>query len=120
MRLRDALRPIAQRQGTTVAAVSVAWTLSWPGVTGTIVGVRSAEQVDGWIRAGEIELTQQDLDEIAPPANGSILKGAAWFPNGVLGSKRPSGTIPAAALRCPCPQDASEIRRGPSHDNDRE
>jgi aryl-alcohol dehydrogenase-like predicted oxidoreductase len=64
LRLRDALRPIAQRHGTTVAAVSVAWTLSWPGVTGAIVGARSAEQVDGWIRAGEIELTRQDLDEI--------------------------------------------------------
>jgi aryl-alcohol dehydrogenase-like predicted oxidoreductase len=34
-------------------------------VTGAIVGARSAEQVDGWIRAGEIELTRQDLDEIA-------------------------------------------------------
>jgi aryl-alcohol dehydrogenase-like predicted oxidoreductase len=65
LRLRDALRTIAQRQGATVAAVSVAWTLAWPGVTGAIVGARSAEQVDGWIRAGEIELTQQDLDEIA-------------------------------------------------------
>jgi aryl-alcohol dehydrogenase-like predicted oxidoreductase len=65
LRLRDALRPIAQRHGTSVAAISVAWTLSWPGVTGAIVGARSAEQVDGWIRAGEIELSREDLDEIA-------------------------------------------------------
>jgi aryl-alcohol dehydrogenase-like predicted oxidoreductase len=65
LRLRDALRPIAQRHNTSVAAISVAWTLSWPGVTGAIVGSRSAEQVDGWIGAGEIELTRQDLDEIA-------------------------------------------------------
>ena len=65
LRLRDALRPIAQRHNTSVAAISVAWTLSWPGVTGAIVGARSAEQVDGWIGAGEIELTRQDLDEIA-------------------------------------------------------
>ena len=65
LRLRDALRPIAQRHGTTVAAIAVAWTLIWPGVTGAIVGARSAEQVDGWIRAGEIELTPQDVDEIA-------------------------------------------------------
>ena len=65
LRLRDALRPIAQRHGTSVAAISVAWTLSWPGVTGAIVGARSAEQVDGWIRAGQIELSREDLDEIA-------------------------------------------------------
>jgi aryl-alcohol dehydrogenase-like predicted oxidoreductase len=65
LRLRDALRPIAQRYGTTISAVAVAWTLSWPGVTGAIVGARSAEQVNGWIRAGEIELTSKDLEEIA-------------------------------------------------------
>lgn len=65
LRLRDALRPIAQRHDTAVAAISVAWTLAWPGMTGAIVGARSADQVDGWIRAGEIELTRQDIEEIA-------------------------------------------------------
>lgn len=63
--LRDALKPIAQRHGTTVAAVAVAWTLAWPGVIGAIVGARSPEQVDGWIGAATLELTPQDLDEIA-------------------------------------------------------
>ena len=57
--------PSRSGYGTTVAAIAVAWTLVWPGVTGAIVGARSAEQVDGWIRAGEIELTPQDVDEIA-------------------------------------------------------
>jgi len=64
LRLRDALRPIAQRHGVSTAAVAVAWTLSWPGVSGAIVGARSAEQIDGWIQAGEIALTREDLDEI--------------------------------------------------------
>lgn len=63
--LRDALRPIAVRHGTTVAAVSVAWTLAWTGVTGAIVGARSATQVDGWASASGITLTVDDLDEIA-------------------------------------------------------
>jgi aryl-alcohol dehydrogenase-like predicted oxidoreductase len=63
--LRDALRPIAERHGTTVAAVAVAWTLAWPGVTGAIVGARSPEQVDGWVGAADLELTAADLDEIA-------------------------------------------------------
>ena len=39
--------------------------VNWPGVTGAIVGARSAEQVDGWIHAGEVTLTPQDLEEIA-------------------------------------------------------
>jgi aryl-alcohol dehydrogenase-like predicted oxidoreductase len=62
--LRDALRPIADRHGASVASVAVAWTLSWAGVTGAIVGARSAEQVDGWIDAASIVLTREDLDEI--------------------------------------------------------
>jgi len=63
--LRDALRPIARRHGTTVSAVAVAWTLAWPGVTGAIVGARTPSQVDGWIGAATLELTAADLDEIA-------------------------------------------------------
>src|SRR5215213_11878742 len=47
--LRDALQPIAQRYGTTVSSIAIAWVLAWPGVSGAIVGARSAEQVDGWI-----------------------------------------------------------------------
>jgi len=74
--LRDALRPIARRHATTVSAIAVAWTLTTPGVTGAIVGARSAEQVDGWIDAGRVMLTESDLAEIAahtatqPPAGG--------------------------------------------------
>lgn len=63
--LRDALRPIAARYGTTVSAVAIAWTLAWNGVTGAIVGARSPEQVDGWIGAASLELTLEDLDGIA-------------------------------------------------------
>ena len=63
--LRDALRPIARRHGTSVSAIAIAWTLAWPGVTGAIVGARTPKQVDGWIGAASIALTEQDLDEIA-------------------------------------------------------
>ena len=62
--LRDALKPIADRHGVTVSAVAVAWTLSWPGVTGAIVGARSPKQVEGWIQAGSLSLTAEDLSEI--------------------------------------------------------
>jgi aryl-alcohol dehydrogenase-like predicted oxidoreductase len=65
IKLRDALRPIAQRHDTTVSAVAVAWTLAWPAVTGAIVGARSPSQVDGWIGAATLTLTASDLDEIS-------------------------------------------------------
>ena len=63
--LRDALRPIAARHGTTVAAVAIAWVVAWPGVTGAIVGARSRQQVNGWIGAPNVGLTQDDLEAIA-------------------------------------------------------
>jgi aryl-alcohol dehydrogenase-like predicted oxidoreductase len=63
--MRDALRPIAVAHSTTVAAIAVAWTLAWPQVTGAIVGARTAEQVDGWIDAATIKLSEGDLDAIA-------------------------------------------------------
>ena len=63
--LRDSLRPIAQRHNTSVSSVAIAWTLAWPGVTGAIVGARTPKQVDGWIGAASLELTDQDLTEIA-------------------------------------------------------
>jgi aryl-alcohol dehydrogenase-like predicted oxidoreductase len=66
--LRDALRPIAARHGTTVSAVAVAWVLTWPGVSGAIVGARTPAQVDGWLPAGSLTLSPQDLDEIAATA----------------------------------------------------
>ena len=65
IQLRDALKPIAARHRTTVSAVAIAWVLAWPGITGAIVGARSAEQVDGWLPAASLVLDAADLDLIA-------------------------------------------------------
>ena len=57
----DAMRNIAQRRETSVAAVAVAWTLAWPGVTGAIVGARRPGQVDGWLDAASLSLTPTEM-----------------------------------------------------------
>jgi aryl-alcohol dehydrogenase-like predicted oxidoreductase len=62
--LRDALKPVAQKHGTSTAAVAVAWTLTWPELTAAIVGARSPEQVDGWLGAATLELEAEDLKTI--------------------------------------------------------
>jgi aryl-alcohol dehydrogenase-like predicted oxidoreductase len=62
--LAAGLRPVAERHGVQTAAVAVAWTLAWPGVTGAIVGARSPRQVDGWVPAARLELTGTDLDHL--------------------------------------------------------
>jgi aryl-alcohol dehydrogenase-like predicted oxidoreductase len=63
--LADALRPVAERHGVTPAAVAVAWTLAFPGVTGAIVGARSPRQVDGWLPAASLRLEDGDRSDIA-------------------------------------------------------
>ena len=63
--LVEALRPVAERHGVGPGAVAIAWTLAFPGVTGAIVGARGPGQVDGWLPAATLELTEDDLAGIA-------------------------------------------------------
>lgn len=65
------LAPVAERLGTTLPELSIAWTLAWPGVTGAIVGARRPAQVDGWVQAAALTLDDQALDEIALALTGS-------------------------------------------------
>ena len=64
-RAAAAMKPIAESHGVSQAAVAIAWTLAWPGVTGAIVGARRPEQIDDWLAAATLELNDADLDEIA-------------------------------------------------------
>jgi aryl-alcohol dehydrogenase-like predicted oxidoreductase len=63
--LAEAFGSVAERRGVSTPAAAVGWVLAWPGVTGAIVGARNAEQVDGWLDAASLELTAEDVDEIA-------------------------------------------------------
>lgn len=63
--LADTMKKVGERHGTTAAAVAIGWVLSWPGVSGAIVGARAPEQVDGWIEAAGLTLTDADLADIA-------------------------------------------------------
>jgi aryl-alcohol dehydrogenase-like predicted oxidoreductase len=62
--LVETLRAIGERYHVTPGAVAIAWTLRNPAVTGAIVGIRKAQQVDGVIGAAEIDLDTNDLLEI--------------------------------------------------------
>ena len=62
--LVERLRPIAERLGATVTALSVAWTLAIPGVTGAIVGGRRADQIAGWLPAAGLELDADTMAEL--------------------------------------------------------
>jgi aryl-alcohol dehydrogenase-like predicted oxidoreductase len=57
----DAMRPIAERHGVSVAQVALAWLLSRPVVTSVIVGAKRPEQLADNIAATRLVLTAEDL-----------------------------------------------------------
>jgi aryl-alcohol dehydrogenase-like predicted oxidoreductase len=64
LELVDRLRGIAERIGSTLPELAVAWALAQPGVTAAIVGARLPRHVEGWLGASELELSASVLDEI--------------------------------------------------------
>ena len=62
--LVERMRTIANRHNRSVGEVAIAWTLRNPAVTGAIVGARNAQQADGVMRAGELHLTEDEVNEI--------------------------------------------------------
>lgn len=62
--ITEKLRAAGQRYGKSPGEVAIAWTLHNPAVTGAIVGARNAKQAEGVMRAGELQLTAEDMREI--------------------------------------------------------
>lgn len=64
LRLVELLREIGDRNGRNPGEIAIAWTLHNPAVTGAIVGVRSASQVEGILGAADFRLKEAEFDEI--------------------------------------------------------
>jgi aryl-alcohol dehydrogenase-like predicted oxidoreductase len=62
--LAERMKEIAARHGRSAGEVAIAWTLRHPGVTGAIVGMRSAAQARGVLGALEFRLTDEEAGEI--------------------------------------------------------
>jgi aryl-alcohol dehydrogenase-like predicted oxidoreductase len=62
--LVERMREIARSRHRSVGEVAIAWTLRHPAVTGAIVGARNAQQAEGVMRAGELRLTEDEVNEI--------------------------------------------------------
>ena len=57
----DAMRPIAEAKGVSVAQVALAWLLHQPVVTSVIVGAKRREQLVDNIAASEVDLSAEEL-----------------------------------------------------------
>ena len=64
LELVELLRRIGSRYRRSPGEVAVAWTLRHPGVSGAIVGGRSAAQVEGIVGAGDLTLDEGEIAEI--------------------------------------------------------
>ncbi len=62
--LVERLREIGARHGRTPGEAAIAWVLRKPEVTAAIVGLRSAEQLNGVIGAAAFRLTAEEVKEI--------------------------------------------------------
>ena len=58
------LRTVAKRHNRSVGEVAIAWTLHHSAVTGAIVGARNAQQAEGVMRAGELRLSNEEVNQI--------------------------------------------------------
>ena len=60
----DAMRPIAQARGASVAQVALAWLLHQPQVTSVIVGAKRPEQLADNLKASEVRLSADEIASI--------------------------------------------------------
>jgi aryl-alcohol dehydrogenase-like predicted oxidoreductase len=65
--LVERLEAIGARYGRSVGEVAIAWTLNHQAVTGAIVGARSVKQVDGVMKAAELQLSETEIAELESP-----------------------------------------------------
>jgi aryl-alcohol dehydrogenase-like predicted oxidoreductase len=64
LQLVEQLRPIAERNGRTLAQLAISWVLRRPEVTAAIVGARNPNQITETAPAADWELSEKDIEEI--------------------------------------------------------
>ncbi|QKZ12315.1 aldo/keto reductase [Spirosoma sp. KUDC1026] len=60
----DVMQSIAEAHGVSVARIALAWVLAQPGVTSVIIGAKSTDQLTDNIKAAELSLTTEQLDQL--------------------------------------------------------
>jgi aryl-alcohol dehydrogenase-like predicted oxidoreductase len=77
----DAVQTVAEARGVSMPEVALAWVTDRPGVTSTILGARTTEQLAINLKAADLHLSGEEtaaLDKASDP-------GASDYPYGELG-----------------------------------
>jgi hypothetical protein len=85
--LTEALRPVAQQYGVASAAVAIAWTRAFPGVTRRSWGRRPG-QIDGWLPTATLEVTEDGLAEIAAAVHATGAETGPAVPASLAAPRR--------------------------------
>jgi aryl-alcohol dehydrogenase-like predicted oxidoreductase len=62
--LLDGLKPLAAEKGCSLAQFAIAWLLAQPAVTSALMGPRTREQMDEYLGALAVTLTDEDLKRV--------------------------------------------------------
>ncbi len=66
----DQLKPLVEAKGVGLSEFSTAWAMAQPGVTSPIVGPRTMEHMESYLKSLEVVITPEDeaaVDQIVPP-----------------------------------------------------
>ena len=88
-RIIDVVRKIAAGRGVSMAEVAVAWVTARPGVTATILGARTLDQLEANLRAANLRLTGQETAELDAASDPRPTD----YPYGELGLEQRSRTL---------------------------
>ena len=85
----DAVQSVAEARDVSMAEVALAWVTHRPGVTSTILGARTTEQLEVNLRAADLRLSAEEtvtLDMASDP-------GAGDYPYGGMGEEQRSRAL---------------------------
>jgi aryl-alcohol dehydrogenase (NADP+) len=85
----EAVQGIAEGHGVSMAEVALAWVTDRPGVTSTILGARTLEQLDTNLRSADLHLTAAETAVL----DGASHPHAPDYPYGDLGEDQRSRSI---------------------------
>jgi aryl-alcohol dehydrogenase (NADP+) len=80
----DAVQKVAGERGVSMAEVALAWVTGRPGVTSTILGARTAEQLEANLRAAGLRLSTEETAAL----NAASDPRATDYPYGEMGTEQ--------------------------------
>ena len=85
----DAVQRVAEGRGVSMAEVALSWVTDRPGVTATILGARTLDQLEANLKAADLHLTEAETAVL----NEASDLGAADYPYGELGLDQRDRTL---------------------------